>query len=92
MMRSIKQAMVQDGRYGRTERWSEPISAFSGLKRDFGRVPRGNPYTPGRKVHGLYMAQADGHKGILLHANLEPIGDGVIRCYEEQLGLGLLTP
>lgn len=83
---------VRDGRYGRTEQWSEPIAAYIGLKRDFGLIPRGGQYTPGREVHGLLMVHEDQFKSILLHAAYEPIGEDIVRYCEEQLDLKLRQP
>lgn len=77
---------VEDGRYGQPVPWTEPLSAFTGLKRDFGQMQQGNQYTPNRKVHGLLLHHPDPDKSILLHADYDPIDDDVIAYYEAQLG------
>lgn len=76
---------VEDGRYGKFEHWIEPLSAFSGLKRDFGVLPRGGQHTPNRKVHGLLLVHPDPFKSILLHADAKPISDQTVSYYRMKL-------
>lgn len=80
---------VEDGRYGQPIHWTEPLSAFTGLKRDFGQIQQGSQYTPNRKVHGLLLQHPDPCKSILLHADYHPIGEDTIAYYKAQLGQGL---
>jgi hypothetical protein len=83
---------VEDGRYGQPVRWTEPLSAFTGLKRDFGQIQRGGPDTPNRKVHGLLLRHPDPFKSILLHAAYHPIGEDTVAYYKAQLGPGVAAP
>ncbi|MEM7114814.1 MAG: hypothetical protein AAF614_20430 [Chloroflexota bacterium] len=77
---------VKDGRYGATETWTEPLTAFTGLHHDFGILPRGGQYTPNRKVHGLLLThREDPFKHILLHASYDKIEDNVVAYYEAEL-------
>ena len=78
---------VEDGRYGATETWTEPLTAFTGLQHDFGILPRGGQYTPNRKVHGLLLTHpTDPFKHILLHASYDKIEDDIVAYYETALG------
>ena len=76
---------VEDGRYGKFDHWIEPLTAFSGLKRDFGVLPRGGDYGPNRKVHGLLLAHPDPDKSVLLHADTKPISDQTVSYYRMKL-------
>jgi hypothetical protein len=77
---------VEDGRFGRPVQWREPLSAFSGLKRDFGLLPSFRQYSSGRRVHGLLLVHPDPQKSVLLHASYKPIGDDIAGYYAGQLG------
>lgn len=79
------QVEVEDGRYGATEWWTEPLTAFTGLQREVGHIRRGGQYTPNQPVYGLLLAHPDPFKSILLHASREPIGAEAIAYYEAQL-------
>ncbi|MFW6068878.1 MAG: hypothetical protein ACOC9E_04780 [Chloroflexota bacterium] len=81
---------VEDGRYGQTTHWSEPLSAFTGIELDFGLIQQGNQYAAGRKVHGLLLRHPDPFKSILLHAQAQPIDASTIAWYEAQLGQKLI--
>ena len=76
---------VEDGRYGNFDHWIEPLTAFSGLKREFGALPRGGDTGPNRKVHGLMLVHQDPYKSILLHADTKPISDQTISYYRMKL-------
>ncbi|MCA9923525.1 MAG: hypothetical protein KC421_14195 [Anaerolineales bacterium] len=81
---------VEDGRYGPTIHWIEPLAAFIGLKRDFGYIHQSRQYIPNRRVHGLLLVHPDPFKSILLHADRQPIEDEVIVYYETELGQNLV--
>ncbi len=81
---------VEDGRYGQPVFWIEPLSAFSGLVRDFGLIPRVGKYSTGRRVYGLLLTHPEAFKSVLLYADYESIGDGIVAYYEEQLGQKLI--
>ncbi|KAA3656585.1 MAG: hypothetical protein DWQ04_30665 [Chloroflexi bacterium] len=76
---------VQDGRYGKFDHWIEPLSAFTGLKKDFGVLPRGGQYGPNKKAHGLLLVHPDPSKNILLHADTKPISDQTVTYYRMKL-------
>ena len=76
---------VQDGRYGKFNHWVEPLSAFTGLKREIGHTQRSGQYTPNRQVHGLLLVHPDPFKSILLHADTKPISDQSVTYYKMHL-------
>ena len=76
---------VEDGRYGNFDHWIEPLNTFTGLKRDFGLLPRGGQYGPNRKVHALILVHPNPYKSILLYADTEPISDQTISYYRMKL-------
>ncbi|MCA9951489.1 MAG: hypothetical protein KDE48_17690 [Anaerolineales bacterium] len=78
---------VIDGRYGKPTHWTEPLSAFTGLKRDFGMIRRGGQYTPNQRVYGLLLAHPDPFKSVLLHASYDEIEDDTVAYYTAQLHL-----
>ncbi len=77
---------VVDGRYGKPTHWTEPLSAFTGLKHDFGMIRRGGQHTPNQRVYGLLLAHLDPFKNILLHASYDKIEEDMIAYYAAQLG------
>jgi len=80
---------VVDGRYGPKSVWREPYTAFKGIQRDYGQLPRiGSGYAPSRQVHGLLLEHPDPFKSVLLHASYEPIGEDVVRRYAGEFGFG----
>lgn len=83
-------AEVVDGRYGPTEQWTEPLTAFIGLVQDVGLIRRRNQYAPYQYAYGLLLAHPDPFKSILLHASREKISDETVAYYEAQLGKKLM--
>jgi hypothetical protein len=81
---------VEDGRYSSPINWREPLTAFSGLQKDFGLIGGARKYGSSRQVHGLLLVHPDPQKSILLHASHQAIGEDVVRYYEKQLGTKLL--
>lgn len=78
---------VEDGRYGPTEQWTEPLTTFTHLIQDKGYLqsyPRHRLNTP---VYGLLLAHpTDPFKNLLLHASRDPISEQTIAYYEQKLG------
>ena len=85
---------VEDGRYGPLEQWSEPLSAFTGLKMELGVIPRvstqAEDYRPTKMVYGLMLVHPDPFKSLLLHAEKDSISDDIVAWYEQQLDKKLL--
>lgn len=79
---------VEDGRYGPTEKWIEPLAAFTSLVQDVAYYPTKREYETARSVYGLFLAHPDPFKSILLHTDDNPIAENgeIIAYYEEQLG------
>jgi hypothetical protein len=79
---------VEDGRYGPTERWVEPLAAFTGLVQDVGRYPTRSEHEIGRPVYDLFLAHSDPFKSVLLHTDDNSIAENteIITYHQEQLG------
>jgi hypothetical protein len=79
---------VEDGRYGPTEHWVEPLAAFTGLVQELARHSAKHKNEIGRPVYGLFLSHPDPFKSVLLHTDDNPITNNanIIAYYEEQLG------
>lgn len=79
---------VEDGRYGATQHWVEPFSAFRALTQEVAREPKTGKIGPGRARYGLYLAHPDSFKSVLLCTGDRPFSEEpeIVAYYEQQLG------
>ncbi len=79
---------VEDGRYGVTQHWTEPFSAFPALTQGVGRESKRSTYGSGRATYGLFLAHPDSFKNVLLCTSKQPFSEQpeIVAYYEQQLG------
>lgn len=75
---------VEDGRYGRSVYWSEPLSAFAGLETKSARLGTSGG-SRGFEIYGLMLAHPDPEKSLLLYSSGKKVSEDVLAYYAEHL-------